>query len=142
MKKIETYIQKTAKTRPELKNELELESRIFEIGYNISQLRQAKNYSQKEFANMLWVTQWAVSRIESGQNMKCETLWKISNVLWEDLEVFWANVRYEKEKVAAYFMPLKWKEIVGSTTNISWASNALKSFTFITSNTYEQYAGV
>jgi len=144
MKKIETYLQEQKKIRPNLQKDLEQKNWILEIWYNISLLRQEKKISQKEFAEKLWITQWAVSRIESWQNMKCETLWKISDALWENISIFWANVVQEKKKVANYFLETKKEnKLTSSSVTINtkqlWYNfNTIKSsFTFLTNNTYE-----
>ncbi len=52
------------------------------IGQLISQLRQDRNLTQTEFANILKTSQSAVNRIEQGkQNLSIETIARISDVL-------------------------------------------------------------
>lgn len=99
MKNYNTYIKNAIKKNPSLKQGLELESWLLELSLNVAELRKNKGYSQKEFAKKLGIAQSAVARIESGQNMKCSTLWKISEALDENLTIFGADRVSEKQKV-------------------------------------------
>lgn len=52
------------------------------LGHFISQIRQDKNLTQKEFAKILGTSQSAVNRIEQGkQNLSLETITRISEAL-------------------------------------------------------------
>ncbi len=108
------------KKDPTLREGLEFESWLFELSLNIAKLRKEKGYSQEEFAEKLGMSQSAIARIESGQNMKCSTVWKISDVLEVELEIFGANKEVEKQKVEFFCTSFtNKKEIVGATAKES-----------------------
>ena len=52
----------------------------------------------------------------SGQNMKCSTLWLISDVLETDLVVFGASKVEEEEKISQFFGFQVEGQVVGSTS--------------------------
>lgn len=140
MKSYHQYIKKVTKKDPSLKSAMEFESWLFQLAINITKLRKEKGYSQEEFAEKLGMTQSAVARIESGQNMTCSTLWKISDVLDEPLEIFSASTRLEKAFINFYCNFPEDREYVGVTAHqkdikymmLSSAStlNSLKGFKY------------
>ncbi len=58
------------------------------LGSRIKELRKKNNYSQQSLAVACNVTQSLIVRIEKGSNMTINTLFKLSNVLKEDLDIF------------------------------------------------------
>ncbi len=54
---------------------------IKELGDIIAKYRKESGFTQREFAQRIQVHQSVVAKIESGQNMTCSTLWKISQAL-------------------------------------------------------------
>lgn len=118
MKSYNDYLRKTIKKDPTLKDAMEFESWLFELSLNIANLRKAKGYSQTEFAKLLDMSQSAVARIESGQNMKCSTLWEISKILETDLVIFNTSIAIEQQKFEDFYLePSKIKQFTGSTEN-------------------------
>ena len=116
MKNYNAYLKKIIKNDPILKKDMEFESWLFELALNIVRIRKDKKYSQEKFAKKLGMSQSAVARIESGQNMKCSTIWKISDVLGVNLEIFGADKKIEEQKFESFCTsPNKTKETIGIT---------------------------
>lgn len=61
----------------------------FEVGSNIRRKRQYKDYTQKELANKVGISQSYISQIENGNMPPRELLVKIASVLDEPLNYFW-----------------------------------------------------
>lgn len=61
----------------------------FEVGNNIRKRRQYKDYTQRELANKVGVSQSYISQIENGNMPPRELLVKIASVLDEPLNYFW-----------------------------------------------------
>lgn len=99
-----TYLKEVIQKDPSLEQELKFESWIQELSLNIMRLRKEKGYSQKKFADMLETSQSAVARIEAGQDMRCSTIWKISNVFEVKLEIFGADKDMENEKAESFYV--------------------------------------
>ena len=102
MKSFNKYLQKVIEKDPSIKSGVEFESWLFELGFNIAKLRKEKNYSQEEFAKKLGMKQSTIARIESGQNMRCSTLWEISEELGEELKIFNASKFAEQNKLTEF----------------------------------------
>ena len=81
---------------------MEYENWLYEICLNIAALRKNQGYTQETFAKKLGIKQSALARIEAGQNLKCSTLWQISEVLGIDLTIFDASTFAEKEKFSKF----------------------------------------
>ncbi|MBI5412483.1 helix-turn-helix transcriptional regulator [Candidatus Peregrinibacteria bacterium] len=115
MKKFNRYIAKEIQKDPDLKQEMEFALWISLVGLNIARLRKERGYTQKKFAQKLGISQSAVARIESGQNMQCSTVWTISDVLETGLAIFGADKETEKRKFAYFYTNVK-EKIVGATS--------------------------
>lgn len=61
----------------------------FEVGNNIRKRRQYKEYTQRELANKVGISQSYISQIENGSMPPRELLVKIASVLDEPLNYFW-----------------------------------------------------
>ena len=114
MKQFNTYLKKAIKKDPYLKSGIEFQSWLLQISINISKFRKSQGYTQKKFAEALDITQSAVARIESGQNMKCSTLWKISDVLNLNLEIFEVNKKFKQNEFTCF---LNTPKITKNTTD-------------------------
>ena len=84
---------------PELRTRMGFKVWLMELGDKIAELRKSLGYSQAAFAEKMDVSQTVIARIESCQNMKCSTLWKISDILDVDLKVFGVS---KKEEMARF----------------------------------------
>lgn len=102
MKDFKKDLLKTFKKDQTYQDAVEFESWLFELCYTIAIKRREKGLSQKEFANKLRVSQSTIGRIESGQNMTCNTLWKISNALEEDLIIFEVSKQKESHSLSNF----------------------------------------
>lgn len=61
----------------------------FEVGNNIRKRRKSKDYTQRELANKVGVSQSYISQLENGNMPPRELLVKIASVLDEPLNYFW-----------------------------------------------------
>ncbi len=102
MKSYHRYIKNIIEKDPSIEKNIQFESWLFELGFNIAKLRKEKNYSQKEFAQKLGMKQSTIARIENGQNMRCSTLWDISEELGEELKIFNASKFAEQNKLVEF----------------------------------------
>ncbi|PIZ74492.1 hypothetical protein COY07_00565 [Candidatus Peregrinibacteria bacterium CG_4_10_14_0_2_um_filter_43_11] len=144
MKNFNRYVKKAFQKEPELKEEMEFELWLSEVGLNISRLRQDKGYTQKTFAEKLGMSQSAVARIESGQNMQCSTIWLISDALEIDLEIFGVDKETEKQEFA-YFYNYKTGGVVGATSekkDMEYQATQAPSLSSLSSNFFQSYATI
>lgn len=59
-----------------------------ELGEMIVQIRKKQNLKQFQLAKLCDVSPSVIAKIENkGQNMRCSTLWKIADVLNQDLKI-------------------------------------------------------
>ncbi len=133
MKNYNAYLKKSLKEDPAMKKDMDFESWLLELSINISELRKERGYSQEDFAEKLGISQSSVARIESGQNMRCSTIWKISDALEVELEIFGADKTMEEQKI--YYFCSKEnniKEVVGTTTEKKIMEYDTKNTSFTT----------
>ncbi len=105
MKKTTTQPKNKANEKDAFKEAVKFESWLIKLGLNIALLREERGLSQVEFGKLINATQSVVARIESGQNMTCSTIWKISEVLNVGVFLFGVNKDYEKSLVESYSQP-------------------------------------
>lgn len=103
--KYSDYLKNTFEREPKLKSGVEFNTWLIELGHQVSRLRKERGYSQTVFAEKLGIKQSFVARIEAGQNMKCSTLWDLSEVLRLDLNIFGAVKSLEVGNVQRAYMP-------------------------------------
>lgn len=102
MKSFNTYLKKVSQSNPARESEMKFSSWLLELGLNIARLREAKGWSQTDFAKRLNIPQSSVARIESGQNMRFSTIWKVSEVLEVELTIFDTSSILENEKFETF----------------------------------------
>lgn len=93
MKDYSKYIADIIKRDPKLKEELEIESWIQEIGIQIRFIRAKKGYTQTQLAKRAKMTQESIARIEGGQDCKLSTLYRLSKALDEEINIFGAQAK-------------------------------------------------
>lgn len=98
-----SYLQSKVKKGSDAYNKLVYYRWLKEIGMQIADLREGLDYTQTGLANKLSVPQSVIARIEAGHNMTCETLFKLSKALDEDICIFNASIEAEKEGVNKYY---------------------------------------
>lgn len=97
------YLKNKIQKNPKLKENIGFWSWLIEVGAKIAERRKVLGYSQAVFADKMGISQTVIARIETGQNMKCSTLWGISSILKEDLELFGISKNMEMEKFEKFY---------------------------------------
>ena len=100
--------------------------------------RREIGFSQKEFADKLGMSQSTVARLETGQNMTCQTLWKVSDALHEDVSIFGVSKYTEKDELEE-FLTFAIDESVSDATVASEDKITFMSISNFTSNNQLKY---
>jgi len=96
------YLLNRCNKKPQCQNRIAFFSWLTEIGTQIRTIRKESNISQIKLAEKMDVKQSTIARIESGHNMTCETLWKLSNSLFLDLSIFGVDKENKGNEINNY----------------------------------------
>lgn len=58
-----------------------------DIGFKIKKLREEKNLSQEQLANLLEISQSKISKIENGRLKKIDIIWLLKLCLYLNIEI-------------------------------------------------------
>lgn len=101
--KYNDFIKEIIDDEPKMENELAFEKFLTELGRKIATKRKQEGLTQTELAKKMEIAQSLIAKYESGHNMTCQTLWKISKSLFLKLNIFGVD-REEEEAGLAHFL--------------------------------------
>jgi|GEM_PF-2148604 transcriptional regulator with XRE-family HTH domain len=92
----------------EIKNDSGFDNRISfhlwvkYLGLQIGKIRDTMGKKQEDLAKKMGITQSAIARIESGQNMTLQTLWKLGEAFNTEINIFGVSSSGVKNQLSAY----------------------------------------
>lgn len=102
MSNYKKYLQSVTKNHPSSASQISFHMWVKYLGLRIGQIRDTLGYKQEDLAKKMGITQSAIARMEGGQNMTLQTLWKLGEAFNAEISIFGVSSSNIKNQLSSY----------------------------------------